>query len=163
MLDAARVHAANAVHEGLTIATLLPESPVAVGQMLATVKIIPYAVPAAALEQVLRACAAMRPRQVARVARGRMATARDVGLVLTRTTGNARIRCWPRCASPLLKRLEPLGAHAASASRSSRTTSRWRWPTAAAPAWRSRAVPPHCCWFRASRQRWIGAMWCPRP
>ena len=43
VLDAARIHAANAVHEGLTVATLLPDSPVDVGQMLATVKIIPYA------------------------------------------------------------------------------------------------------------------------
>ena len=25
MLDAARIHAANAVHEGLTVATLLPD------------------------------------------------------------------------------------------------------------------------------------------
>ncbi|HTQ35470.1 MAG TPA: molybdopterin-binding protein [Steroidobacteraceae bacterium] len=52
-LDAARVHAANRVHEGLTIATLLPDSVVEEGQMLATVKIIPYAVPAAALRQVI--------------------------------------------------------------------------------------------------------------
>ncbi len=54
-LDAARIHAANRVHEGLTIATLLPDAPVEDGQMLATVKIIPYAVPAAALDKVLAA------------------------------------------------------------------------------------------------------------
>ncbi len=54
-LDAARIHAANRVHEGLTIATLLPDAPVEDGQMLATVKIIPYAVPVAALEKVLAA------------------------------------------------------------------------------------------------------------
>ncbi|MEJ0100802.1 MAG: molybdopterin-binding protein [Pseudomonadota bacterium] len=54
-LDAARIHAANRVHEGLTIATLLPDATVEEGQMLATVKIIPYAVPTEALEQVLAA------------------------------------------------------------------------------------------------------------
>ncbi len=59
-LDAARIHAANRVHEGLTIATLLPDAPVDEGQMLATVKIIPYAVPAAALDAVLGALGAQR-------------------------------------------------------------------------------------------------------
>jgi len=54
-LDAARIHAANRVHEGLTIATLLPDAPVEEGQMLATIKIIPYAVPAAALDAVIAA------------------------------------------------------------------------------------------------------------
>lgn len=52
-LDAMRIHAANRVHEGLTIATLLPDTPVDAGQMLVTVKIIPYAVPAAALDEVI--------------------------------------------------------------------------------------------------------------
>lgn len=54
-LDAARVQAANRVHEGLTIATLLPDTPVEDGQMLATVKVIPYAVPGAALDEVVAA------------------------------------------------------------------------------------------------------------
>ncbi|MET0280266.1 MAG: molybdopterin-binding protein [Steroidobacteraceae bacterium] len=54
-LDTARVQAANRVHEGLTIATLLPDTPVEDGQMLATVKVIPYAVPAQALQEVLAA------------------------------------------------------------------------------------------------------------
>ena len=64
-LDAARIHAANRVHEGLTIATLLPDSPVEEGQMLATVKIIPYAVPAAALEEVLAALGTQQSLRVA--------------------------------------------------------------------------------------------------
>jgi molybdenum cofactor cytidylyltransferase len=54
-LDTARVQAANRVHEGLTIATLLPDTPVEDGQMLATVKVIPYAVPGQALDDVLAA------------------------------------------------------------------------------------------------------------
>jgi molybdenum cofactor cytidylyltransferase len=84
VLDAARIHAANRVHEGLTIATLHGDAPVSAGQMLATVKIIPYAVPAAALEQVVRALAgtgaALRvaPWQGIRV-----------GLVLTRAAATA--------------------------------------------------------------------------
>jgi molybdenum cofactor cytidylyltransferase len=64
-LDAARIHAANRIHEGLTIATLLPDSPVEEGQMLATVKIIPYAVPAAALEEVLAALGSGQSLRVA--------------------------------------------------------------------------------------------------
>lgn len=64
-LDAARIHAANRVHEGLTIATLLPDAPVEEGQMLATVKIIPYAVPSAALDEVLAALGAQAALRVA--------------------------------------------------------------------------------------------------
>jgi molybdenum cofactor cytidylyltransferase len=52
-LDARRVEAANAVHEGLTLATLPVDAKVEAGQMLATIKIIPYAVPRAALDEVL--------------------------------------------------------------------------------------------------------------
>ena len=54
-VDAARIHAANLIHEGLTVATLLPDTVVRTGQMVATIKIIPYAVPAVALEAVLLA------------------------------------------------------------------------------------------------------------
>lgn len=64
-LDTAHIHAANRVHEGLTIATLLPDTPVEEGQMLATVKIIPYAVPGAALEEMLAALGATPPLRMA--------------------------------------------------------------------------------------------------
>jgi molybdenum cofactor cytidylyltransferase len=64
-LDAARIHAANRVHEGLTIATLLPDAPVDEGQMLATIKIIPYAVPVAALDEVIAALGAPPALRVA--------------------------------------------------------------------------------------------------
>lgn len=53
-VDAARIDAINAVHESLTVATLPPFEPVAAGQMLATIKVIPYAVPRAALDRVLQ-------------------------------------------------------------------------------------------------------------
>lgn len=64
-LDAARIHAANRVHEALTIATLLPDTPVEEGQMLATVKMIPYAVPVAALDEVVGVLGAAPPLRVA--------------------------------------------------------------------------------------------------
>jgi molybdenum cofactor cytidylyltransferase len=53
------------VHEGLTIATLLPDAPVDEGQMLATIKIIPYAVPGAALDEVITALGATPALRVA--------------------------------------------------------------------------------------------------
>lgn len=41
--DAQDIHAVNAVHESITLATLAPSTRVVVGQILATIKIIPYA------------------------------------------------------------------------------------------------------------------------
>jgi molybdenum cofactor cytidylyltransferase len=107
-IDAARVHAANLIHEGLTIATLLPDTVASTGQMVATIKIIPYAVPSAALEAVLA------------VLHGSVAALRlcpwrstDVGLVLTRTP-ETRASVLAKMRQSVLKRLEPLGAHLAS-------------------------------------------------
>ena len=54
-LDPARIDAANAADEAVTVATLSRFRPVVTGEMVATVKIIPYAVPGAVLD---RACAA---------------------------------------------------------------------------------------------------------
>ncbi|MGU3422767.1 molybdopterin-binding protein [Methylobacterium sp. D54C] len=54
-LDPARIDAVNAVDEAVTVATLPRFRPVVEGEMVATVKIIPYAVPGAVLA---RACAA---------------------------------------------------------------------------------------------------------
>ncbi len=60
------VAALNAVDEGLTLGTLAPLARVAAGDLVATVKIIPYAVPGAALDTALAAAvtlhvAAFRP------------------------------------------------------------------------------------------------------
>ena len=110
MLDAARVHAANAVNEGLTVATLHSESPVAVGQMLATVKIIPYAVPRAALAQVLASlrgdAAPETGRRALRVAAWRPSA---TGLVMTRTAETADSML-AKMREAVAGRLEPLGA-----------------------------------------------------
>ncbi|MEO8307891.1 MAG: molybdopterin-binding protein [Pseudomonadota bacterium] len=103
-VDAVRVLAANVVHEGLTIATLLPDTVVIAGQMIATIKIIPYAVPSAALQAVLSAVRGP-------VAALHVSPWRDcgVGLVLTRTP-ETRASVLAKMRQSVAKRLEPLGA-----------------------------------------------------
>lgn len=101
-LDAARVHAANRVHEGLTIATLLSDAPVEEGQMLATIKIIPYAVPVSALEQVIAALGGEPPLRVAPW-RGIRAA-----LLLTTLPGTAE-SVLAKMRRAVLGRLGPLG------------------------------------------------------
>ncbi|MQP65363.1 NTP transferase domain-containing protein [Niveispirillum sp. SYP-B3756] len=52
VLDRAVIDRANRIDEGVTIATLPPFTPVVAGQMVATVKIIPFAVPESIISQV---------------------------------------------------------------------------------------------------------------
>jgi molybdenum cofactor cytidylyltransferase len=56
VVDAKAINRVNGVDEAITVATLAPFRAVAAGDMAATVKIIPFAAPGAALE---RACAAL--------------------------------------------------------------------------------------------------------
>ena len=49
-IDAARVAKINAIHEAITLATLAPHARVGARQMVATVKIIPFAAPLGAVE-----------------------------------------------------------------------------------------------------------------
>ncbi|HEX2759740.1 MAG TPA: molybdopterin-binding protein, partial [Rhizomicrobium sp.] len=73
LIDAAAIQAANAEDEAITLATLQPFAKVAAGQMLATIKIIPFAAretSIAAIEALLAASAALQvapflPRDVA--------------------------------------------------------------------------------------------------
>ncbi|MCC2113403.1 MAG: molybdopterin-binding protein, partial [Hyphomicrobiales bacterium] len=58
IVDKAAIDALNRTDPAITLATLPQFSAVAVGQMVATVKIIPYAVPGAALDRALAALAA---------------------------------------------------------------------------------------------------------
>lgn len=58
VLDRARVNALNAVHEAATLATALPWEAVEAGQIVATVKIVTFAVP----EDVVRRCAGIGAR-----------------------------------------------------------------------------------------------------
>lgn len=52
-IDAACIDAVNRVHESLTVATLAAPTVVDVKQMLATVKVIPFAAPQAALDEAI--------------------------------------------------------------------------------------------------------------
>ncbi|MGI4950654.1 MAG: NTP transferase domain-containing protein [Janthinobacterium lividum] len=79
-VDAAAVDALNRADEGLTLATLPDWSSVAAGEMLATIKIIPFAVPGAPLEAAVQAAAAAPMRL-------HPYHPRRVGLVMTRLPG----------------------------------------------------------------------------
>jgi molybdenum cofactor cytidylyltransferase len=80
--DPARLDAINTVDEAITVALLPPNAPVAPRQMVATVKIIPFAAPRAALDRVLALAADGGPLvRVASFARLRAA------LVQTRLPG----------------------------------------------------------------------------
>jgi molybdenum cofactor cytidylyltransferase len=70
LVDAVKVDALNALDESITLATLAPFTRVAPRQMLATIKIIPFAAPRARVEDAERAGAIVRvapfvPRRVA--------------------------------------------------------------------------------------------------
>lgn len=72
LVDVAQVNAINAIHESVTLATLAPFETVERRQMLATIKVIPYAAPegAVAKAEVARAVvrvAPFRPKRVALV------------------------------------------------------------------------------------------------
>ena len=54
-IDRAAIDAVNGVDEAITVATLAPYKPVVAGEMVATVKIIPYAVSGEALARACRA------------------------------------------------------------------------------------------------------------
>lgn len=53
VIEAPVIEAVNQVHEALTVATLMSPTRVSAGQMLATIKVIPYAAPAPALARCL--------------------------------------------------------------------------------------------------------------
>jgi molybdenum cofactor cytidylyltransferase len=76
IVDAAQVDAFNSVHEAIAMATLPPFARVSSRQMLATIKIIPFAVPSAALD----AAAALLRRPPVRLAGFR---AQRAALILT--------------------------------------------------------------------------------
>ena len=81
-VDPARLDALNAVDEALTAATLPDAAPVAPGGMVATLKVIPFAVPEAALRRVEALAAEGPPMLALRPFRPLV-----VGLVLTTLPG----------------------------------------------------------------------------
>jgi len=75
LVDAARIHAFNRLDDALTLATLPPYKRVAAGEMVATIKIIPFALPGALVEAGKAALGAgalalspFRPRRVGMIA-----------------------------------------------------------------------------------------------
>ncbi|MGD0144424.1 MAG: molybdopterin-binding/glycosyltransferase family 2 protein [Rhizomicrobium sp.] len=58
VVDAVRIAALNAIDESITVATIAPMAAVGIRQMLATIKIIPFAAPHPAVEEAERVLAA---------------------------------------------------------------------------------------------------------
>ena len=82
VVDAQRVTEVNAIDEALTIATIAPYDQVEPGQLLATIKIIPFAAPALALDMAVSIAAGDGP--LVRVA---PLVPHRAGLILTRSAG----------------------------------------------------------------------------
>jgi molybdenum cofactor cytidylyltransferase len=82
VVDRAALDRLNEVDEAITLASLAPFARVEAGQMVATVKIIPFAVSRASLDAALVVARSARP-----LLRAAPFAARDVGLVLTRLPG----------------------------------------------------------------------------
>ena len=108
-LDPARIDAVNAVDEAVTVATLPRFKPVVAGEMVATVKIIPYAVPGPVLAH---ACAAAEGGSLA-VAPYRR---RRVGVVSTRLP-SLKEATIDKTLRVLAERLAPAGAAIVSDAR----------------------------------------------
>ncbi len=77
VVDAALVDRINAVDPAITFATLEAFAPVAADEMVATIKIIPFAAPRTAVEAAEQLCAASKPIHIAPYIR------RTVGVVAT--------------------------------------------------------------------------------
>lgn len=102
VIDAPRIDAMNAVDEGLTVATLRPYDVVTDGQMLATIKVIPYAVRRTALEEVLERAEGGVPAISVAAFRGL-----SVGLIMTRLP-DTRASVLAKMRAAVQKRLTPL-------------------------------------------------------
>lgn len=110
-LDPRRIRRVNEVHESVTVATLSADAPVRAGDLVATVKVIPYAVP----RDVVTACsdAARDAGPALTVSPFRAATA---ALVQT-TVDDATRDLDARTETVLRHRLERLGGRLAAATR----------------------------------------------
>ena len=114
IIDEQRVRQANQVHESMTVATLAPFTRVGCGQMVATVKVIPFAVPLAELQKLedLTAGGALRI--------AKFTTAR-VGLVQTRFA-DTKERVLDKTVKVIEGRLAGFGATLAMELRCAHTT-----------------------------------------
>jgi molybdenum cofactor cytidylyltransferase len=104
VVDVAAVDRINQIEESITLATLPAFKPVVEGEMVATVKIIPFAVEAKARDQALAAAAIAAP--LVRVAPYRV---RKVGVISTRLPGLAD-KVIEKTLKVTSERLAPAGA-----------------------------------------------------
>jgi molybdenum cofactor cytidylyltransferase len=102
VVDRERVKAINHLHESLTIATLPPHSVVSPKQMLATVKIIPFATPRRVLQSAL---AIVGGRPLMHV---RLFQRKHVGLIIT-TVPNGKASLIAKTETAMRDRLQTLG------------------------------------------------------
>ena len=107
VIDRARIDRLNAIDEGLTLATVPPYHLVAVGQMVATIKVNPLSLPAAVIEAAAALFAEGGPP--VRVAALR---ARAAALILTRLPG-LKESVLDKTVATVRARLEALGSHLA--------------------------------------------------
>ncbi len=104
VIDPDRVDRINRIHEAITIATLAPHEAVEAGQMLATIKIIPFAAPRAAVDAAIAIATQGAP--LLHIAPYR---ARRAGLIMT-TLAATKASVLDKTANVLRERLEHLGS-----------------------------------------------------
>lgn len=109
-LDADRVTAFNLVHESITLATLPAFHRLGPKQMAATVKIIPFAVKRAVLDEALHAAGASAMLQLAPFRR------RRIGLILT-TLPSGKASLVDKAEAAMRDRVEALGSDLAVVAR----------------------------------------------
>ena len=141
VVDKDAIDRLNQVDESITFATLAAYKPVVAGEMIATVKIIPFAVAEAARDAALAVAAAARP--LVRVAPYRL---RKIGVVSTVLPGLAT-KVIEKTLKVTAERLMPAGASIVAERRVPTSRARWRR--------RSRR-----CWARAPSSSSCSA---PRP
>ena len=104
VIDRARVDQLNRIHEAITIATLAPHEAVDAGQMLATIKIIPFAAPRGAVDEAI--AIAGRGAPLLHIAPYK---ARRAGLIMT-TLAATKASVLDKTSNVLHDRLERLGS-----------------------------------------------------
>ncbi|MDR3494466.1 MAG: molybdopterin-binding/glycosyltransferase family 2 protein [Ancalomicrobiaceae bacterium] len=104
VVDRAAIDALNAIDPGLTLATLAEFAPAIAGRMVATVKIIPFALPRAVVERALGLIATAGP--LVRIARY---TAKRVTVVST-LLPSLKPSTVDKTVKVMAERLEPAGA-----------------------------------------------------
>jgi molybdenum cofactor cytidylyltransferase len=103
MIDAERLTRINRLHESLTIATVAPFAAVTEKQMLATVKVIPFAVPGRVLERALEIAASGPLVSLQPFRRSR------VGLIITKLP-QTKASIIDKSREAMRQRLEALGS-----------------------------------------------------